>query len=106
MGEALDWTDIKYYLMYEEMQGQTNPDIKVEKNDIIHPKDVPRFEESSTTSMNEGAESVYREEHDENSVQIREYDDVFEAQLDQFNPNTGIDEAAAHAVIDVLGLSL
>lgn len=56
---------------------------KVPKNKV---GELPDRFEPSPLSLKNGAKAVYREDCQEDTVQVREYDDYYTLQLDQYHP--------------------
>lgn len=59
---------------------------------------IPTNFEPSSRSLPFGAQAVYREDRDRDSLQLREYDDHYTLQLDRYNPEYRL---VAHAIADV-----
>lgn len=68
--------------------------VSVPKEDVLG---FPRGFEGCSLSLDLGAKTVYREEKATDTLQLREYEDRYTIQKDQYHPE---EHPVAHAVVD------
>lgn len=82
------------YYFKQVRQLEYGEKIEVPKNKVGR---IPANFKNSPLSLHLGAKKVYREEREKKSIQIREYEDKYILQLDQYNPQH---HPVKHAVYD------
>lgn len=76
---------------------------EVPKSDMPH---VPAGFRRSTLSLPRGSRAVYRDNKRIDSLQLRDFVDYWEFELDRFNPEAGLPEFIGHAMTDAIGVTV
>ena len=82
-----------------------------EKVEMPRPERIPAEFEQSALSINGGAKTVYREDREEDSLQLRIYEDRATVELDRYNPEYypvkhAVQDATKYTVASIVGVTV